>query len=298
MIISACLLLLSCEENISYLGQFKQQYSLNCVLRSDRDIQIASILRSYAPGEINPVIDVRGAEIKLILPDTTLEFKDSILASGNSGTSKIGSFYYLKNYRLKKNTEIKIEAFLSDGTVLASKTRSPSYFSVLLPELYNGPSIIPDQGSATTYQYRWEIYGNSEPVVFGPSFYIKYYSSGDEGNILYKKVTGRRVPFTNAYRVQVESIDNAMLDISSGILDKENINIVGACFEVKVFDKALGVYVSSIQTFDDEFSIRVSEPDIGNINGGYGIFGTYISEQFDLFITPSYIRSFGYTPAP
>jgi hypothetical protein len=89
-----------------------------------------------------------------------------------------------------------------------------------------------------------------------------------------------------------------MQDISIGIDDKTKINIIGACFEVKVYDTALGIYANSIQTFEDEFSIRISEPNISNINGGFGIFGTYISEKFDIEITSNYISSFGYTPAP
>ena len=289
--------LCSCEENISYFGEFDQQYSLNCILRGDKDIQIATIKRSYPPGEENLNSDVRDAMIKLILPDTTLLFKDSVLAEPDPKNSSVNYFYYLDNYRLTKNTVIKIEALLPDGTVLNSETTSPYYFSV---RLVGGSEdlVIPDENSSESYLYNWDIIGNYVPVAFGPSFYISYYISGYEDIIHYKKVTGKYVQELNHYEVRMEFIDKTMQDISIGINNKASINIIGSCFEVKVYDTALGIYVNSIQTFEDEFSVRISEPNLSNINGGFGVFGTYMSEKFDIELTSNYISSFSYTPAP
>jgi hypothetical protein len=279
------------------LGKFEQQYSLNCILRSDKDIQFATIKRSYPPGEENLNSDVQNAIIRLILPDTTLIFKDSVLSNPALESSSVNSFYYLDNYILTKNTEIKINALLPDGTVLTSETISAYYYSVSLAEGV-GPMIIPDESSGDTYFYQWEIFGNVRPLIFGPSFYISYFISGYEETIYYKKVTGKYLQQINGYEVPFAFIDKTMQDISIGIDDKAKINIIGACFEVKVYDTALGIYANSIQTFEDEFSVRISEPNISNINGGFGIFGTYISENFDIEITSNYISSFGYTPAP
>ncbi len=287
----------SCEENISYLGKFEQQYSLNCILRSDKDIQFATIKRSYPPGEENQNSDVRNAIIKLILPDTTLIFKDSVLSDPIPENSPVNSFYYIENYRLTKNTEIKIEALLPDGTILTSETNSPYYFSVTLVEDV-GPMVIPDESSGDIYFYQWEIFGDVGPIIFGPTFYISYFISGSEETIYYKKVSGKHLQQINGYEVPIAFIDKTMGDISIGIDDKTKINIIGACLEVKVYDTALGIYANSIQTFEDEFSVRISEPNISNIRGGFGIFGTYISEKFNIGITASYISSFGYTPAP
>ena len=297
ILIFLAFLLYSCEENISYLGKFEQQYSLNCILRSDKDIQFATIKRSYPPGGENLNSDVQNAIIRLILPDTTLIFKDSVLSEPAPENSQVSSFYYLDNYTLTKNTEIKIEALLPDATFLTSETISPYYFSVTLAEDV-GPRVIPDESSGDTYFYQWEIFGDIEPIIFGPSFYIQYFISGDEETIYYKKVTGKHIRQINGYELPVAFIDKTMQDISIGIDDKATINIIGACFEVKVYDTALGIYANSIQTFEDEFSVRISEPNISNINGGFGIFGSYISEKFDIEITSNYISSFGYTPAP
>jgi hypothetical protein len=277
------------------LGKFEQEYSLNCILRSDKDIQFATIKRSYPPGVENQDTDVRNALIRLILPDTTLIFKDSVLSVVARENSPVNSFYYLDNYTLTKNTEIKIEASLPDGTFLTSETHSPYYFTVTLAEDV-GPRVIPDLGAGNTYFYQWEIFGEIESLIFGPSFYIKYFILGEEETVYYKKVTGKHIRQINGFELPFAFIDKAMQEISIGIDDISTINIIGACFEVKVYDTALGIYANSIQTFEDEFSIRISEPNISNINGGFGIFGSYISEKFDIGITSNYITSFGYTP--
>lgn len=285
----------SCEENISYLGIFEPQYSLNCVLRSDKDIQFATLKRSYPPGERISNTDVQGAIIRLILSDTTLLFKDSVLADNAAENSAVSCFYYLDNYRLKKGTTIKIEASLPNGMILSATSRSPYFYKVTLAE-EGSPAVIPDEKFGDSYNYKWNISGNYEPYIFGPSFYIRYFITGVEEIIHYKEVIGKSA-YTNEYKLPIASINEAMHNISLGIDDKAKINIIDACFEVKVFDTALGIYVNSIKTFEDEFSIRISEPNISNIDGGLGVFGTFFSEQFDIIITSDYIKSFGYTPA-
>jgi len=291
-------LLCSCEENISYLGKFDKQYSLNCILRNDKDIQFATIKSSYPPNEENPVTDVRDAIIRLILPDTTLFFKDSVLSETPQNIQSLNSFYYLEDFHLVKGMKIKIEASLPDGTVLSSETIAPRYQTITLPMDGGGPTKIPAESPASVYYYKWNIYGSFTKVLFGPSFYISYSIAGNEELIKYKEVKGRQIYDINNYEIFVESIDETMRNISKEVEDKSQIIIHGAVFEVKVFDPALGIYVNSIRTFEDEFSVRLSEPNISNIEGGLGIFGTYFSEKFDIDIDPDYIESFGYNHIP
>lgn len=290
LIVLSALHLCSCEDDINYMGEFEVQYSLNCVLRSDRTQHYATIKRSYDPNDLESDKNIQNAVIKLLLPDTTLYFEDSV--SMNS------SFYVLKNYSLTMDTEIKIEANLPDGTILSSVTHTPYYGRFTLETENGSPLLIPDDSFGETYYYRWKIYGNNENYIFGPSFYIIYYITGNEEKILYKKVAGKYDREIDTYGVSLEFIGKSMEDISKGINNIESINVIGAGFEVKVYDNALGIYANSVQTFEDEFSIRISEPDISNIEGGLGIFGTYFSNFFNIDITSDYIESFGYNKAP
>jgi len=287
---------ISCEENISYLGKFKQQYSLNCILRSDKDIQFATIKSNYAPGEDNLGTDIENATIRLMLPDTTLQFKDSVLSNASSEVSSVNSFYYLDNYILTKDTRIDIEALLPDGTMLTATTHSADYYSISLITEGVSPPLLPFESLGDKIIYQWSVFGNDGTVFFGPGFYIKYFLSDSEDVVYYKELKGRYIQQINSYEIPASDLDETMQNLSVGIENKSTINIIGACFEVKVFDAALALYANSIKTFEDEFSVRLSEPNISNINGGLGIFGTYISEKFDIGITSEYIESFGYTP--
>lgn len=288
IVVLLTLLFYTCEENINYLGEFKTQYSLNCILRNDRTVHYATIKRSYNPNDLASDKNVQNATIRLLLPDTTLYFEDSVEINN--------SFYFLKNYSLTMATEIEIEATLPNGIILSSKTYTPYYFSVDLQTENGSPLVIPDDSFGNTYFYSWRIFGNYEEYILGPSFYIIYYISGEEEKIIYKEVSGKFLREINSYEVSLELIGKAMEDISEGISNKASVNVIGAGFELKVYDNALGIYANSIQTFEDEFSVRISEPDISNINGGLGIFGTYFSNFFDIELKSDYIQSFGYTP--
>jgi len=290
LVILLALHICSCEDDINYMGEFEIQYSLNCILRGDRTEHYATIKRSYAPDDQLSDKNVQNAVIRLILPDTTLYFEDSVSINN--------SFYVLKNYSLTMDTEIKIEADLPDSTLLSSATHT-IYYSRLILDTENAiPLVIPDASFGDTYYYIWKTYGNSEDYIFGPSFYIMYYLTGNEEKIYYKEVVGKYDREINTYSVSIEFIGKSMEEISNGISNRESVNVFGAGFEVKVYDDALGIYANSIQTFEDEFSIRISEPDVSNIEGGFGIFGSYFSNFFNIELSTDYIESFGYTKAP
>jgi hypothetical protein len=85
-----------------------------------------------------------------------------------------------------------------------------------------------------------------------------------------------------------------MNEISREVADKSQIHVLNAAFEIKLCDIMLGTYASAAQTFEDEFSIRISAADFTNINGGFGIFGSYNSETFSLLLSAQYVNSFGY----
>ncbi len=282
---------ISCDNSIDYIGDFNQQYSLNCVLRSDKDVQYATIKRSYPPGNEFNQANVQDAEIKLILPDTTLFFRDTVIS--NQLNTHVSYVYYLKNFILPKNTYIRIEAVLPDYTTLYAETKSAQYSTILLEtEELSLPGTADD-----AVFYTWRTLGQRDSLLLIPSIYIRYFILGQDTAVKYKKIDGTYFINTGTYKVTNYALSLAMNQISDGIPDKSSINILNACLEIKLCDTMLGMYAAASQTFEDEFSVRISETDFTNINGGYGIFGTYISETFDLPITPEYINSFGYTLA-
>jgi hypothetical protein len=283
---------LSCDNSIEYMGEFSQRYSLNCVLRSDKNVQYATINRSYPPGSASTNTNVRDAVVSLILPDTTLLFRDSILSAEVSGN--VSSFYYLKNFSITKNTDVKIQAVLPDNTILTAEARSAGYTKVLMesPDL-----VLPGSEDESAF-FMWRILGEKDSIIQIPALYIRYIISGADTAVRYKKINGIYFQSGSIFRVPNSALSLGMNRISEGISDKSSITIIDGFFELKLCDYMMGMYAAAAETFDDEFSIRISGSNFSNINGGFGIFGTYMSQGFDIPFLPDYVASFGYKLAP
>jgi hypothetical protein len=284
------LILNSCDNTVSYIGEFEQQYSLNCILRSDKSTQIVTIKRSYSPNEDPNNSDIQNAIVKLTFRDSTYIFKDSLLAETHYAYPAVKYFYYLDDIVLAKNTVYKIEATLPNGIVLSSETKTPRYSKLNMVEK---DDVLPKPNNAPAY-YMWSLTRPEDQLLFGPAFYIRYFILGEEDRIIYKEVPGFHYQNNLLYEVSRESLDDAMQSISNGIVSAGNVNIIDAQIEIKVFDRALGIYVNSIRTFEDEFSIRVAEANVSNIEGGFGVFGSYFSEKSKIIFEEEYVSSFGY----
>ncbi len=286
------LLQLSCENSIDYIGDFSQQYSLNCVLRSDKNVQYATIKRSYPPESDASQTDIQNAVVSLILPDTTLFFRDSILSSESAGS--VSSLYYINNFSLTKDTEVRIQAVLPDSTVLTAKVKSAGYTRVLLE---SEDLVLPGSEDESAF-FMWRILGEKDSIILLPSLYIRYIISGPDTSVKYKKINGIYIQNGNVFKVANSALSLGMSQISEGIADKSSITIIDGFFELKLCDFMMGMYASAAETFEDEFSVRISAADFSNINGGLGIFGTYMTESFDILFLPDYVASFGYNLAP
>lgn len=282
------LLQISCDNSVNYIADFKEQYALNCVLRSDKDVQFATLKRSYPPGAQSAAADVQNALVRLLLPDTTMTFSDSVVS--DNPNSAVNYVYYLKNFRPPKNTRMVIEAFLPDDKYLYAETKSAQFSTVLLE---TEELTLPAMEEDAAY-YTWRILGQRDSLILFPSVYIRYYVSRQDTSMKFKEVDGTYFADLRTYRIANHSLSAAMSEISNGISDKSQIHIINAVFEIKLCDFMLGTYVAAARTFEDEFSIRISATDFTNINGGFGIFGTYISETFNLLLSAEYVNSFGY----
>ena len=64
--------------------------------------------------------------------------------------------------------------------------------------------------------------------------------------------------------------------------------------ELYVFDRNLSGYYASVGKIGDSFSIRLDEIDFSNVEGGFGVFGSYISQKLAIAFDEEYINSFGY----
>ena len=118
---------------------------------------------------------------------------------------------------------------------------------------------------------------------------IDYLSKGDSLIPVYPTVSNKKSQVFNQ-----EYIDRAFSNISAHEEDKYKFKILKGIFEVYVMEENLARYISSSNTFENSFSVKVYEPIVSNINGGLGVFGGYKKLTLPVDIFDGYIHSFGY----
>lgn len=85
-----------------------------------------------------------------------------------------------------------------------------------------------------------------------------------------------------------------MEDISINDSEKKNYTITSMFLELSVFDKNLSTYYFTVGLDDNSFAIGLDEGDYSNIENGFGVFGSYITQEFEMFLSKDYVNSFGY----
>lgn len=315
-LIACAAALSSCDDQVSPKEGFKEVYVLNCILRSDTNYQIATLSKSYDVDGYDPYSNtadptVAGAKIKVTYDYKSYAFRDSSVE--RMDTSRYDTpirFYYTDKLRPLLSGTVKIEAELPDGSVLTAEAEafSPNqiYFSS------SSQTIPPLSSLQSSVYFSWQkrLTGdNLAETYFAPELALIYTvtkngvatkmqkkipmiylntSQGDQP--LYPPIKSN---FNDVFFAQ-DAIDMAFDEISEGDPNKSDYKIEKAVFRLLVIDRNLAAYYSSQQTYLDEFSVRVNQPDFSNINGGRGVFGTYMIKTIDVPVRAEYARSFGY----
>ncbi len=290
---------LSCKNSFSPNVNFNKQYALNCIIRGDTTLQFATVTQSFSKEDFNnESAFVPNAILKLNYDGQDYFFNDTTSVNPNNI-----SYYYLKDLKLKEGKKIEIEADLPDGKVLKSSTQTPDVGKFV----FDGDKNIPAKNYSNLISVNWSL-----PFYYGPDFYYRPYLY-----IVYKKKVNdtlmnlqREVPIeynlegdkyvpvypdinkTNSISYSLEVINKTLLELSAK--DSVDINsIVNAKFLVWILDDNLAKYISSSKTFQDGFSINIEAPDFTNVEGGYGIFGSFLTRETIIQIDRGYLKSIG-----
>ena len=299
----------SCEENFSPKGDYQEKYILTCVIRGDTSFQTASISKSYdVPGydaglnRTDPFI--KTALIRIWQGDSVKFMRDtSIVRTDTSRYNSPFHYFYLDNFKPDNEKELEIEAILKNGKILRGFTKIPESIEWVISD--TSSSQIPAQADSHFY-FSWSSSLNLGWYI--PRFSFFYLKNENGVQVLNKKEVplkyvyegGKLVPkFSMPIRNNSVGIPNAYLDsaftqISRGDANKANYTILGCIFELLVLDENLSKYYSTLHGFLDDYTIRIDESDFTNIEGGLGVFGSYLKQQEGGFINKDYINSFGY----
>jgi len=296
------LFFISCEEDFNPYGDYQEKFALTCILRNDDNFQTAVLLKSYLTPPTDP--SVIGADVRVWYNDSVFVFRDSSTArTDSSGYQSNFSFYYNNEFVIGNDKAIELEVILPNGKRLRSNSVTPKRID------FNDESevVIPPVSSSIV-QVLWNQFDNG--IYFIPQLTIRY-KQNVNGEIIEKtKVApiryvdqeGEQTPIfpspisSPAIVYQLDAITKALQEISAGDPNKSNYSILQkVSFSVKAFDQPVSKYISSTGGSFDDLTVSVDIADYTNIQGGFGLFGSYSKRNYTkLRFLQSYIESFGY----
>lgn len=298
----------SCEENFSPRTEFKERYVINCIIRGDTAFQSATVSRSYNVEGYDPYTNnaspfLKVKDIRLWSNNIVYVFKDSLSYDANPRYKEPIPFYYLNNFKPTRGHGMMLRVVVDDYRIYWAYTWLPD--SVKWDSYNSDLSIADDNKEVWKYFWSYSVYG----TWFLPKLYIVYSHVNDEPGVrrvqeVYKDFiiidnTSVPQPFnpikTPVLSVKKRNIDSAMVNISRDDPNKKHYIIHAAFLDLLIFDEHLSKYFSSSRGYLDDYTIRVDESDYTNIEGGYGIFGSYLKQSKQIRIQTEYVEKFGYT---
>ncbi len=298
----------SCEENFSPRSDYQERYILNCIIRADTTLQVATAEYSYNVAGHNPYINKENQFASNVLirmwqgdegyrfRDTLVESTDAIKYSGNVHV------YCLKNFKPSENDSLAIEAIFPNGRTLSASATIPS--KIEWDPLNSSGAIPPEDGS--TYKFAWK---NINPQNWYLARFVVNYKNFEEGmDVVHSKViplkyvfeNGRAIPKfsepsrNNGITFNKAALDSAFRQISGDDPAKGNYFIYKGELQLLIFGESLSKYYSNLFGFLDDFTVRIDQNDYSNVEGGYGVFGAYLKQTRTVRFKDEYIKSFGY----
>ena len=299
----------SCEENFSPKTDFVQQYALFCIVNGDTTYQSAFIEKSYNVEGLDPSVYegnpfVEDAEVSIEYEGGEYLLRDSTMQIGNNEVQ----FFYTDDLKPDAGKEMKIRAGLPDGNVLTGSTTTPKSGNLSFQYQDVSSDTYIEQKSEGLF-FIWHISGNDTAgILYLPKLIVNYYKMESGINVLHHKEipvsyfrNGNQylpdfpiVSSDNTLSYEMEAVNRAMNEISQGDPDKFNYTIIDAEFQLLLLDDNLAPYYLTIQTFLDGFTVILDQQDYSNINGGFGVFGSFFKRVLHLSFSQDYVIGFGY----
>lgn len=305
----------ACDESFNPKIELQDEYLLTCLINCTSSYQTATVSRTFDVDGYDPSLNtseksVAGVEIRIWHRDTVYIMQDSIVSDAELTSDDYKYFYYINGFQPGYDEQLDIEAVLPDGrklksTIFTPSTRPNNYF------FSQGDGIIPPafMGEFTDeFIMYWQITQDPGISLFIPRFFINY--KKDEGSFISENIIEIPVEYVNRggtyvpvypagttglqTRFKTTAITRTMELISEGDPNKDNYTITGAFIYFSVLDETLSTYYGALQMLSDGFTVRVDAPEYTNIEGGYGIFGSYFEKYFSIVVSRSYAESFGY----
>lgn len=300
--------LFGCNEEFNPVAEFKEKYSLNCILRPDDSVQVVVITKNYKKEEIDEKqsiksFSVNNAFIRIWYKDKVAIFKQN---TGEVLQSNVPEgAYYHKGMEIIQGEKYEVEAVLPNGKKLKSTLSIP----INVSSNYKSTSdkIPATNNSPDSINFSWKI--NHSSLLSLPKFKLYYVKKDNNGTktanyievpFQYINVNGIDVPYypqpsySQLARIHIKNVENKFNDIEPVYNLRNKIKVVGIVCQIRVFDSNLSRYYASTNQFKETASLIIDEPDFSSIDGGFGIFGTFINKNFSVLFDNNYIKNFGF----
>jgi len=314
----------SCKNDFNINAPNENVYVLNCILQPDSSIQYATITKNVytqnglPPGSNTITQYIKNASIKIYFDNSVFVMRDTTIQITNSGNLTQVNCYYVKNLTLPSGT-VRIEATLPDGKILKSTTQVPQISFSLDWEYFPSVSIFAPRNDVAYdtlefYKWSWIVDANTK-ILNLPELEV-YYKKYDGGSFVDKKILvplisdffspdsgitfyeEKAIPsYNNSCMASLKIINKTMMEISGNDPYKENYIITKVLHSVIGLDSYLSNYYFADKTYTETFTIKLTQPDFSNIEGGKGLFGALCKYSKPLIVDSVYVKSFGYRVA-
>ncbi len=299
----------ACDEPFSPKGDYQERYAMFGIMRVDTNYQVVTVTKSYDVEGLNPYANkkdpfIRNCFIRIWRSDDEVYIlRDSSVArSFDKRYSDSASFYYTNKFTPKVGDKLSIECLLPNGRRLTSQTE------VIQPVelVYSKTDFEFPPHDRRFARVSWR---SSEPdLVYSPQIQL-YYDKKINGAWKVQKtkvplsfavIDGRETPIypspSNRMSLEIDTlaVRRVLKSISEGDPNKENYRIRALIISIYIYDRNLSAFYSSSRKIGDEFSVRVDELDFTNIDGGFGVFGSYTEKNTSILFDEKYISGFGY----
>jgi len=293
---------ISCEEDFNPYGDYQEKFAFTCILKNDESVQTATLFRSYLTTPSDP--SVIGADVRVWYNDSVFVFRDSSVARTDTSRYKSPfSFYYNKNFTVASDKSIELEVLLPNGKRLRSSSVTPKKIT-----FDNESEVLIPPVSTNIIQVIWNAFNAG--TYFSPRLTIRY-KQNVNGEIIeklkvvpveYVDQNGELIPIFPSpisapiIAYKLDAVTKALEEISEGDPNKQNYSILQkVSFSVTAFDLPVSKYISSTGGSFDDLTVSVDVADYTNIEGGFGLFGSYSKKNYTkLRFLQNYIELFGY----
>ncbi|MGE5314609.1 MAG: DUF4249 family protein [Acidobacteriota bacterium] len=306
--------LCACEEPFSPKAPFEPRTVVTCIVSTQGGYPYitATVSQTYDVEGMDPMTNTKDPCDTSAVVRVTIDGIKYLLQR-KSAVRRDSSRYHTREYRydgvgalsaLGSRTMV-LEVTTGEGRKLSAATKLP--IAKTVDDDYRFPTGVTAETVQKKWTFSWDDGGQEGDELYFPQMLLYYSIEGDTGYsrtaeipLTYIEKDRKQIPVypthTREKKISYDfaALSRAIASISAGDSIKSRYHIQTLSFTLIQFDDHLSRYYASMHGYLDAYSIRVDETTYSNINGGIGIFGSYVWNYRTYPLKEQYIRSFGY----